>query len=80
MSIQALEEEQKKQEVGPPLEFSFGMLNVTAQLEKLFGDAIKLAFPSLTSISSAAITVAQNDKFGDYQCNNAMAVSGVSIV
>ena len=55
------------------------MVNLVAELEKLFGDAIKCAFPDAKSIPPAAITIAQNDNFGDYQCNNAMAISGVSV-
>ena len=56
------------------------MINIIETLEALFGEAIRKSFPDMSSHPNAAVTVSQNEKFGDYQCNNAMAISGVSFL
>ena len=75
--VQALAEELESQKRGPPVDFSDGMINIIDKLEQLFADAIKKSFPDLQPIPAAAVTISQNEKNGDYQCNNAMAISGV---
>jgi len=72
-----LEAELKKQTQGPPVDFSNGMINIIKKLEGFFSEAIRRSFPDGQPLPNAAITIGQNVKFGDYQCNSAMAISGV---
>jgi len=48
------------------------MLPVQAHVKQLFTQAIKISFPSVPA--QDAIVTAAMPKFGDYQCNNAMAL------
>lgn len=50
------------------------MFNIQSALITLFQTAIDKAFPSAGKIP-VVLTLAQNEKFGDYQCNSAMAAS-----
>ena len=75
--MQALKEELKKEKQGAPVDFSGGMINIIQKLEEVFAEAISKSFPDLLPLPAAAVTIGQNEKFGDYQCNNAMAISGV---
>lgn len=57
------------------------MLDVIESLTSLFSRAIRAACSDLgTQVPKAAITPATNPKFGDYQCNNAMALVQVRYV
>ncbi|XP_014341501.1 arginine--tRNA ligase, cytoplasmic isoform X2 [Latimeria chalumnae] len=49
------------------------MININNRLQKLFGDAIKATYPDMEN-PPLAVTPSQQPKFGDYQCNSAMAV------
>lgn len=53
------------------------MPNIVAVLKCVFKIAICRSVPSIAD-PPAAITLSQNDKFGDYQCNSAMSLAGVS--
>uniref|UniRef100_A0A7I4YCV7 Probable arginine--tRNA ligase, cytoplasmic n=1 Tax=Haemonchus contortus TaxID=6289 RepID=A0A7I4YCV7_HAECO len=48
--------------------------SIISRLSDLFKDAIEEAFPSIERVS-VALTETTNPKFGDYQCNSAMAIS-----
>ncbi|XP_072923379.1 arginine--tRNA ligase, cytoplasmic isoform X1 [Hemitrygon akajei] len=50
------------------------MININQRLQNIFHVAIKLAFPHLEN-PPLAVTPSQSSKFGDYQCNSAMAIS-----
>ncbi|XP_051533691.1 arginine--tRNA ligase, cytoplasmic-like [Myxocyprinus asiaticus] len=50
------------------------MMNINQRLQQIFGDAIGTAFPDLEN-PPLAVTPNQQAKFGDYQCNSAMAMS-----
>lgn len=52
------------------------MLNIRAALSSLFEVAITTAFPGVSN-PPVVLAPAQNPKFGDYQCNSAMALSKV---
>lgn len=56
--------------------FEKKMFNVKANLISLFGKAIELAYPECEGLPTL-VQASQNDKFGDYQCNSAMAISKV---
>lgn len=47
------------------------------QLEAVFRKAISSAYPDMEN-PPVMITPSTQEKFGDYQCNSAMALSGVS--
>lgn len=47
--------------------------NVLTLVETIFGAAIAAAFPGL-AIPAVEVTRTKNPKFGDYQCNSAMAI------
>jgi arginyl-tRNA synthetase len=49
---------------------------LVSSLRKLFTDAVVAAFPQATALglADAVVTKCTNEKFGDYQCNNAMAL------
>ncbi|XP_073335980.1 arginine--tRNA ligase, cytoplasmic [Pagrus major] len=53
---------------------SQAMLNINQRLQEIFGDAIRAACPEL---DNPPLVVAPNQqaKFGDYQCNSAMAMA-----
>ncbi|KAF4077607.1 hypothetical protein AMELA_G00210010 [Ameiurus melas] len=53
---------------------SKSMTNVNQRLQEIFGHAISLAFPDLEN-PPLAVAPNQQPKFGDYQCNSAMAMS-----
>lgn len=48
--------------------------SVRAELRRLFSRAIAAAFPDASA--EVALVPCANPKFGDYQCNNAMAIFG----
>lgn len=58
------------------LSFSDGMMNICSELTKLFKFAITSAFPEVSN-PPVNVQVSQNEKFGDFQCNSAMAISGI---
>ncbi|CAK8684427.1 unnamed protein product [Clavelina lepadiformis] len=60
-----------------PVDFSNGMINIIDKLSDVFGQAIKKSFPNIHNLPAVSVTLAQNEKFGDYQCNNAMTMAGV---
>ena len=49
-------------------------MSVRAELTDLFKAALKIAYPELSE--APVVTPCNNAKFGDYQCNNAMALFG----
>ncbi|GCB60824.1 hypothetical protein scyTo_0006943 [Scyliorhinus torazame] len=50
------------------------MININQRLQNIFSVAIKVAYPHLEN-PPLAVTPNQHAKFGDYQCNSAMAIS-----
>ncbi|KAL7853558.1 hypothetical protein AOLI_G00204020 [Acnodon oligacanthus] len=53
---------------------SKSMTNINQRLQEIFGDAISVAYPDLEN-PPLAVTPNQQAKFGDYQCNSAMAMA-----
>ncbi|MEQ2214645.1 hypothetical protein XENOCAPTIV_015003, partial [Xenoophorus captivus] len=53
---------------------SKSMLNIIQRLQDVFGEAIRTSFPELDN-PPLAVTPNQQAKFGDYQCNSAMAMA-----
>jgi arginyl-tRNA synthetase len=49
---------------------------IRQQLLVVFNQAIEKAFPGVASDISAVVAACNQPKFGDYQCNNAMALFG----
>lgn len=56
---------------------SKSMTNINQRLQEIFGHAISVAYPDLEN-PPLAVAPNQQPKFGDYQCNSAMAMSQVS--
>ncbi|XP_047234279.1 arginine--tRNA ligase, cytoplasmic [Girardinichthys multiradiatus] len=54
--------------------YSKSMLNIIQRLQDVFGEAIRTSFPELDN-PPLAVTPNQQAKFGDYQCNSAMAMA-----
>uniref|UniRef100_A0A8C1XY26 Arginine--tRNA ligase, cytoplasmic n=1 Tax=Cyprinus carpio TaxID=7962 RepID=A0A8C1XY26_CYPCA len=52
------------------------MLNINQRLQQIFGEAINTAYPGLEN-PPLTVTPNQQAKFGDYQCNSAMAMAQV---
>ena len=52
------------------------MSNTQFVLKELFAEAIRTAYPDLAG-APVVVQAAQSDKFGDYQCNSAMAINQV---
>lgn len=52
------------------------MTNCQFTLSELFRKAIALTFPDLPD-APVIVQASQGDKFGDYQCNSAMAINKV---
>ncbi|XP_076835897.1 arginine--tRNA ligase, cytoplasmic isoform X2 [Brachyhypopomus gauderio] len=50
------------------------MININQRLQGIFGGAIRVACPELEN-PPLAVTPSQQAKFGDYQCNSAMAMA-----
>ncbi|KAM4037030.1 arginine--tRNA ligase, cytoplasmic isoform 4-T5 [Anomaloglossus baeobatrachus] len=50
------------------------MININVQLQEIFGRAIRASYPELIN-APLAVTPSQQPKFGDYQCNSAMAMT-----
>ncbi|KAL0162297.1 hypothetical protein M9458_041693, partial [Cirrhinus mrigala] len=50
------------------------MLNINQHLQQIFGEAISTAYPGLEN-PPLTVTPNQQAKFGDYQCNSAMAMA-----
>ncbi|XP_067088269.1 arginine--tRNA ligase, cytoplasmic [Osmerus mordax] len=50
------------------------MMNINQRLQEVFGEAIRAACPDLED-PPLAVTPNQQAKFGDYQCNSAMAMA-----
>lgn len=61
------------QEEAPVMD-SKAMVNINQRLQQLFGGAIAASYPDLEN-PPLAVTPSQQAKFGDYQCNSAMAMS-----
>ncbi|XP_060792493.1 arginine--tRNA ligase, cytoplasmic [Neoarius graeffei] len=53
---------------------SKSMTNINQRLQEIFGHAISVAYPDLEN-PPLAVAPNQQPKFGDYQCNSAMAMS-----
>uniref|UniRef100_A0A665TM61 Arginine--tRNA ligase, cytoplasmic n=1 Tax=Echeneis naucrates TaxID=173247 RepID=A0A665TM61_ECHNA len=49
-------------------------MNINQQLQEIFGEAIRTSCPELEN-PPLAVTPNQQPKFGDYQCNSAMAMA-----
>ena len=54
------------------------MTSLLHSVEDLFRSAITTSYPSLAT-PPVMVTASTNDKFGDYQCNSAMGIAGVSV-
>ena len=52
------------------------MTNINQRLQEIFGEAIRASCPELDN-PPLAVTPNQQAKFGDYQCNSAMAMAQV---
>uniref|UniRef100_UPI00398EE9EA arginine--tRNA ligase, cytoplasmic isoform X1 n=1 Tax=Pristiophorus japonicus TaxID=55135 RepID=UPI00398EE9EA len=50
------------------------MININQHLQNIFSVAIKVTYPHFENLP-LAVTPSQHPKFGDYQCNSAMAIS-----
>ncbi|KAJ8348424.1 hypothetical protein SKAU_G00270130 [Synaphobranchus kaupii] len=57
-------------------ECSKTMININQRLQGIFGNAIQAAFPDLEN-PPLTVTPNQQAKFGDYQCNSAMAMAQI---
>ncbi|KAG9351943.1 hypothetical protein JZ751_023194 [Albula glossodonta] len=55
-------------------ECSKTMININQRLQDIFGSAIQAAYPDLEN-PPLTVTPNQQAKFGDYQCNSAMAMA-----
>ncbi|KAM6907260.1 arginine--tRNA ligase, cytoplasmic [Xenentodon cancila] len=53
---------------------SASMVNINQRLQEIFGEAIRVSCPELDN-PPLAVTPNQQAKFGDYQCNSAMAMA-----
>lgn len=58
----------------PPLAKSGRVPHVKAELAALFQTALQKAFPDADAVAEVVAT--KEAKFGNYQCNNAMALFG----
>lgn len=54
------------------------MMNINQRLQEIFGQAIRASFPDLDN-PPLALAPNQQARFGDYQCNSAMAVAQVRL-
>lgn len=54
------------------------MVNINQRLQEVFGLAIRISFPELED-PPLALAPNQQPKFGDYQCNSAMAMAQVGL-
>lgn len=61
---------------GPPS--SQSMMNINQRLQQIFEVAIRTSFPDLEN-PPLALAPNQQAKFGDYQCNSAMAMAQVRV-
>ena len=52
------------------------MSSIQGRIRDAFAAAISAAYPDLGN-APVAVTPSTNEKFGDYQCNSAMAINGV---
>lgn len=52
------------------------MANIVGELTMLFDEAIETAYPETSSSFKSSVMATNNDKYGDYQCNSSMALSG----
>ena len=57
---------------------SRSMMNVNLLLQDVFGEAIRASCPELDN-PPLVVTPNQQAKFGDYQCNSAMAMAQVRV-
>ena len=55
------------------------MISIQGRIAEAFAAAISSAYPNLEN-ASVAVTPSTNEKFGEYQCNSAMAINGVIIL
>ena len=69
--LQSLEEEGSKS--------SDCMLSILGQVESTFERAIHDAYPMLQN-PPCMVTTSTKEEFGDYQCNSAMPIVGVSMI
>ncbi|VDM57277.1 unnamed protein product [Angiostrongylus costaricensis] len=53
--------------------------SILGRLSDIFKTAIVEAFPSIDEVA-VSLTETTNPKFGDYQCNSAMAISAIEVV
>lgn len=60
--------------VSAPVQDSKAMLNINQRLQRVFAGAIAASYPELAD-PPLAVTPSQQAKFGDYQCNSAMAMA-----
>lgn len=70
MRPQALQEERTR--------CGHAMLNINQRLQEIFDLAIRTSFPELEN-PPLALAPNQQPKFGDYQCNSAMAMAQVRL-
>ena len=61
----------------PKLDPKKNMLSVLNSLEDIFKEAVSEAFPDLTDAPCPIMPASAKSKFGDYQFNGAMAISGI---
>ena len=48
--------------------------SILSIVESIFDEAIQAAYPGLDNLPAVEVTRTKNPKFGDYQCNSAMAI------
>ncbi|XP_022099608.1 arginine--tRNA ligase, cytoplasmic-like [Acanthaster planci] len=70
--LRSIEEEQKQSATTAGNDTA--MTSITQQLEGVFAYAIMAAFPDLVD-PTVAVEASKSDRFGDYQCNSAMAIA-----
>lgn len=58
--------------------YSKSMMNINERLQEIFGEAIRASCPELDN-PPLAVAPSQQAKFGDYQCNSAMAMAQVRL-
>lgn len=71
--VDSLREKESKKNINE--DNSSKMLSIQEELEKLFLNAITDAFPDVSDPPVVISVSGKDPKFGDYQCNSAMALS-----
>ena len=69
--LQNIEEEKSKQ-----VKDDNCMVDVVEAVKEIFSNSIQAAYPNIPD-PMVAVTTSQQQRFGDYQCNSAMAISQV---